>query len=206
MEEVAKCFYWFEQGGLVMYPLLFCSILVVTIAIERFLFYRAHCGKMKLLFQQVQISLENGQWSEVERKCQVEDNLLSRILRMGLKQRNNLDHMKESFENLTVAETTGLRKNLSYLDTIVTVAPLLGLLGTVFGMIGSFQVLDIAGSSPSVITGSVGEALIATATGLCVAVLALIVHSYFTHWLDDVITKIEQVCIAIIEKAKGDLV
>ena len=98
----------------------------------------------------------------------------------GLKYHKNFDHMKESFESLMVAETMGLRKNLSYLDTIVTMAPLLGLLGTVMGMIGSFQVLDIAGSNPSVITGSVGEALIATASGLCVAVLALTVHSYFT--------------------------
>ncbi|WP_177504662.1 MotA/TolQ/ExbB proton channel family protein [Anaerosinus sp.] len=205
MEGFFKCFDWFVQGGLVMYPLLFCSIFVVAIAIERFLFYRNHCGQMMTFLQTVKNSVAEGKWQEIQEECLVHDNILSRILGQGLRYRKNFDHMKESFESLTVAETTGLRNNLSYLDTIVTMAPLLGLLGTVMGMIGSFQVLDIAGSNPSVITGSVGEALIATASGLCVAVMALAVHSYFTHWLDHIITHIEQTCIMILEKNKGEL-
>ena len=206
MEEFLKCFDWFVQGGLVMYPLLFCSIFVVAIAIERFLFYRNHCGQMMTFLQAVKNSVAEGKWQEIQDECLVHDNILSRILGARIKIPVKIcDYMKESFESLTVAETTGLRKNLSYLDTIVTMAPLLGLLGTVMGMIGSFQVLDIAGSNPSVITGSVGEALIATASGLCVAVLALTVHSYFTHWLDHIVTHIEQTCIMILEKNKGEL-
>ena len=205
MSEISKWFDWFVQGGAVMYPLLLCSIFVVAIAIERFLFYRNHCGQMMLFLQTVKASIAEGKWQDVEKECLVHDNILSRILGQGLRYRKNFDHMKESFESLTVAETTGLRRNLSYLDTIVTMAPLLGLLGTVIGMFGSFQVLDIAGGNPSVITGSVGEALIATASGLCVAVLALTVHSYFTHWLDHIVTHIEQTCILVLERKKGDL-
>ena len=82
-------------------------------------------------------------------------------------------------------------------------APLLGLLGTVVGMIGSFRVLDVAGDNPALITGGVGEALIATATGLCVAVLALIVRSYFSNRLDSILTDVENVCTLVISKSRG---
>ena len=82
-------------------------------------------------------------------------------------------------------------------------APLLGLLGTVIGMIGSFKVLDVSGDNPALITGGVGEALIATATGLCVAVLALVVHSYFSNRLDGILTDVENVCTLLINKSRG---
>ena len=111
--------------------------------------------------------------------------------------------MKESFEEYISVRANGLKRNLNYLDTIVTMAPLLGLLGTVVGMISSFKVLDVAGDNPALITGGVGEALIATATGLCVAVLALTVHSYFSNRLDSVLTDVENVCTVVISKARG---
>jgi biopolymer transport protein ExbB len=114
--------------------------------------------------------------------------------------------MKNAFETATALEAASLRKHLGYLDTIVTLSPLLGLLGTVLGMIGSFSVLDVHNSNPSAITGGVGEALVATATGLCVAVLALVVHSYFCHRLDALITDIETICAFAIEKANGERV
>ena len=111
--------------------------------------------------------------------------------------------MKESFEESIYVRENGLKRNLNYLDTIVTMAPLLGLLGTVVGMISSFKVLDVAGDNPALITGGVGEALIATATGLFVAVLALIGHSCFNNRLDSVLTDVENVCTVVISKARG---
>ena len=74
---------------------------------------------------------------------------------------------------------------------------MLGLLGTVTGMIGSFSILD-AGAGASAITGGVGEALIATATGLCVAIMAFIVYTFFSHRLDSIINQIENMCVNII--------
>ena len=71
------------------------------------------------------------------------------------------------------------------------------LLGTVTGMIGSFSILD-AGAGASAITGGVGEALIATATGLCVAIMAFIVYTFFSHRLDSIINQIENMCVNII--------
>ena len=81
--------------------------------------------------------------------------------------------MKTAFSDQMGVDAVGFRKYMDYLSATVTISPLLGLLGTVTGMIGSFSILD-AGAGASAITGGVGEALIATASGLCVAIMALL--------------------------------
>jgi len=88
-------------------------------------------------------------------------------------------------------------KVIDYLSATVTISPLLGLLGTVTGMIGSFSILD-SGAGASAITGGVGEALIATASGLCVAIMAFIVYTFFSHRLDSIINQIEGMCVSIV--------
>ena len=85
-----------------------------------------------------------------------------------------------------------LRAHLNYLSMIVTLSPLLGLLGTIAGMISSFQIFNLQAGRPMAITGGIGEALIATAAGLCVAIFALIVHTVFAQKMDDILTAIEK--------------
>lgn len=91
-----------------------------------------------------------------------------------------------------------LRNRLYYLNVIVTMGPLLGLLGTISGMITSFSIFNVQSGQAVAITGGVGEALIATAFGLCVAILSLIVHAYFTQRLDRIITDMEM-CFSALE-------
>ena len=85
-----------------------------------------------------------------------------------------------------------MREYLNYLSALVTLSPLLGLLGTIIGMINSFSVLNVKAGQPLAITGGVGEALVATATGLSVAILAMVVHTYYAHRLDSVVTDMEE--------------
>ena len=85
-----------------------------------------------------------------------------------------------------------LRAHLNYLSMIVTLSPLLGLLGTIAGMISSFQIFNLQAGQPMAITGGIGEALIATAAGLCVAIFALVVHTVFAQKMDDILTAIEK--------------
>ena len=85
-----------------------------------------------------------------------------------------------------------LRAHLNYLSMIVTLSPLLGLLGTIAGMINSFQIFNLQAGQPMAITGGIGEALIATAAGLCVAIFALVVHTVFAQKMDDILTVIEK--------------
>lgn len=193
----------FHHGGWVMYPLLACSVLVVAIGVERFMYYRRTCRANENTAQKVLNLAKEQKWQEIENFCAARRCFISDVLLNGLKYRSCPMAMKESFEEIISVRANGLKRNLNYLDTIVTMAPLLGLLGTVIGMIGSFKVLDVSGDNPALITGGVGEALIATATGLCVAVLALIVHSYFSNRLDSVLTDVENVCTFLISRARG---
>ncbi len=95
-----------------------------------------------------------------------------------------------------------LRKRLYYLSVIVTMAPLLG---TISGMITSFSVFNLESGQPTAITGGVGEALIATAMGLCVAIIALTVHAYFSQRIENIVTDMEQ-CFSMVETAEaGDI-
>ena len=91
---------------------------------------------------------------------------------------------------------------LSLLDLIASIAPVLGFLGTVTGMISTFSVLD-NGAGASAVTGGVGEALVATATGLCVAILAFCVYTYFSHQLDTIVTDTEKVCMTVMQARKN---
>lgn len=84
------------------------------------------------------------------------------------------------------------RERLYYLNVIVTMAPLLGLLGTIIGMISAFSVFNLEEGQAIAITGGVGEALIATATGLCVAIVSLAIHAYFVQRIDRIVTDMEQ--------------
>ena len=97
-----------------------------------------------------------------------------------------------------------LKQRLYYLSVIVTMAPLLGLLGTISGMISAFSVFNLESGQATAITGGVGEALIATAFGLCVAIIALAVHAYFSQRLENIITDMEQ-CFSMAEAKEQKL-
>lgn len=183
----------FAKGGLVMVPLLACSILVVAITIERYLYFGKVQTDVESLLTAVDIKLKQSDRSEAEEICRRTKGIVAAMLAKGFslptEDRLQLEHTLEGYASLSVAK---LKYRLHYLDTIVTLAPLLGLLGTVTGMIQSFSVLTIKAGQSLAITGGVGEALVATATGLCVAVIALVANSYFTHRLNAMITDIEQ--------------
>ena len=100
-----------------------------------------------------------------------------------------------------------LRARLNYLSMIVTMAPLLGLLGTIFGMIESFNVFSLSAEEPLAITGGIGEALTATAFGLCVAIFALVVHTVFAQRLDHILAMMDRasaVTLSALRAGNGD--
>lgn len=132
---------------------------------ERFQYFKRMNIHTQVLLEKVESDLREKAWDEAQRSCQVLGGIVGRVLTAGFAYRGDSNAMRSAFEESTALEATNLRKNLSYLGTVVTMAPLLGLLGTVVGMIGSFRVLDVAGGNPAAVTGGVGEALIATATG-----------------------------------------
>lgn len=195
---------YFEKGGLVMWPLLICSIFVIYIAIDRFIFYKSiDSGKVF-----VKTYCDLLATNEVEKatdlakknKSAYTDILVNATPIEGTEKVESYIQMKA---NIVMAS---LRDKLNYLNVITTLSPLLGLLGTIVGMITTFSIFNLKAGEPMAITGGIGEALIATATGLCVAILALCVHSYYAHRLDNIITDMERCFSALIDaKVRGGM-
>jgi biopolymer transport protein ExbB len=165
------------KGGIVMIPLLACSLISLALTIERFMFWAKL--KTKDVLDQILSLVEKGEFEQALKLGKTSSQPIARVLAAGIAHRNPAP--AKAMEALAQAEIPVLKSRLGILDTIVTLAPLLGLLGTVVGMIGSFDVMSEAGmGQPHAITGGVAEALIATATGLLIAILTLVSYNYFT--------------------------
>lgn len=203
MNGLEYVFHLFNKGGFVMYPLLLCSFLAIGIAFERYFYYQKNTFNYSKLNENLNAALNDRDWFKALSFCDEMDTIFSRVAKTGLihggrKDINTLI-VKESFDEQMSVEIVGLKKYMDYLSAIVTLAPLLGLLGTVIGMIATFNVMDSSGGGAEAITGGVGEALVATATGLCVAVIAFIIHTYYSHRFEDIMKDAESLCYRILQ-------
>lgn len=202
MEFIVNAAALFAKGGLVMYPLLICSIMVVAIFMERCWYMRNLQTDTEALLSLITAKIQNGSWAEAAAICARTDGVVAHMLSQGLAvPTGSRAELEQALESAATRINARLRQRLGYLDTIVTLAPLLGLLGTVTGMISSFSVLSVKAGQPLAITGGVGEALVATATGLCVAIAALIAHSYFNQRIEALIYGMEEAANGVLSTA-----
>lgn len=197
MENLNYVIHLFHSGGFVMWPLLFLSLMIIAIAAERAYFFHKYGGQSKVVSHAVEELAKLKQWDEIEKTVNESNSLASRVARAGLDNAYDETTMKAAIADQMGMEVVGFKRYMDYLSATVTISPLLGLLGTVTGMIGSFSILD-SGAGASAITGGVGEALIATASGLCVAIIAFGIYTYFSHKLDTIINNIESMCVSLI--------
>ena len=184
-----------------MYPLLILSLITLAIAIERFYYFRNNRKGSKTFFHGVYHAAAAKDWDVVRQLCTEFPSALSRVIANGMAHDTSEASMKSAFEDRMSMESISFHRYLDYLSAIVTIAPLLGLLGTVTGMIQTFSVLDNGGGAAA-ITGGVGEALVATATGLCVAIIAFCFYTYFDHQLDTLVTDTERLCSTVLGAKK----
>lgn len=191
----------FNSGGFVMYPLLILSLITLAIAVERFYYFRNNRKGSKTFFHGVYHAAAAKDWDVVRQLCSEFPSALSRVIEQGMAHDKSEAAMKSAFENRMSMESISFHRYLDYLSAIVTIAPLLGLLGTVTGMIQTFSVLD-SGGGAGAITGGVGEALVATASGLCVAIIAFCFYTYFDHQLDTLVTDTERLCSTVLGAKK----
>ena len=183
-----------------MYPLLLCSLISLTVTIERLLFWwRASKRRNEALINRIFDITEKGNFESAISAGQGAVDLVVRVLTSGLTQR---DHgLRESMEVAASEEIDRAKRALAALDTIITLAPLLGILGTVLGIIESFDLLGASGiEDPKAVTGGIAQALITTAAGLSVAIATLIPFQYLvskvqktTRYLENIITQFEVV-------------
>jgi len=180
------------KGGPVMWPLLACSVVALAVAIERTLFwiivsFRHDRKKIERIFSLT----EEGNFEAAISEGNNSRCLSVQILTTGLSHRNY--GLNESLETAALSEIESMKRGLSVLDTIITLAPLLGILGTVSGIIISFDLLGEAGiEDPKAVTGGIAQALITTAAGLSIAIVTLLPYNAFTRKVEKATRDLEQ--------------
>jgi biopolymer transport protein ExbB len=175
-----------------MYPLLICSLISVAIIVERIIFWlEVKRGRDAFLISEMLQLAGKGHYEKAAQRARGSRDYIARVLLEGIVHRNY--SLSQALEMGAEEEVKRMRKNLTILDTIITLAPLLGILGTVMGIIDSFHLLGAAGiESPRVVTEGIAQALITTATGLAIAIMTLIPYNYFLSRIERTAREIEK--------------
>lgn len=188
----------FKQGGLVMYPLLFLSFVSLTIFFERLLFYRS----IDISTQRMNDLLTYIKEADVEHITSMAAEKYSDTLYLAQTYFEcKLEYQKkvQALETMVNVKSMGYNENLAFLSIIITLSPLLGLLGTILGIISSFKVFDLqTEASHFAITSGIGEALIATAFGLIVAMLALVLYGVLKYYIGRLNKKLALCCVSLL--------
>jgi biopolymer transport protein ExbB len=195
-----------KSGGWLMLPIILCSIAVVAICIERYLALNAEKIAPKHLLAEVWEWIKNNQLDARKLRELKISSPLGRILAAGLSNsRHGRDIMKDSIQEAASHVVHDLEHYLNTLGTIAAVAPLFGLLGTVIGMIKVFTAIMLEGSgNAGVLAGGISEALITTASGLSVAIPALIMHRYYLRKIDEIVVTLEQEATKLVDVIHSD--
>lgn len=190
-----------KAGGWVMWPILAGSVIALGIIIERFWTLRVPRIAPPGLAGRVWQQIRDGKFGREQLKALREDSPLGYILAAGIANaRNGREAMKESIEDAGRHVVHEMERFLSTLGTVAALSPLLGLLGTVLGMIEVFNVIALRGSGePAALAHGISMALITTATGLVVAIPALFFHRWFTRRIDELTVTMEQEAIRLVD-------
>ncbi|MEY5009457.1 MAG: hypothetical protein RLZZ253_596 [Verrucomicrobiota bacterium] len=175
----------FHKGGPIMWPILLLSVAALTVVLERFLFIaRERLRRKPSLVEDILTEVEKGRPETAAQLGKETQDFVARALTYALTHRDR--SFSEAMLRAANWELKRFSRGLTLLDTTITLAPLLGLLGTVTGMIRSFGMLGGAElGAPTAITGGIAEALIATAFGLGVAITALLPFNYLNARLEE---------------------
>lgn len=192
---------YFHQGGAMMWPIAFCSVIALAIFLDRIWTYHSVRRSTAPLFREVERLLGAGKLDQARQLCQQQQSPMGRILLVPLKNPGaGRPHLKTLVEEVGNRETAALERYLGLLGTIATISPLLGLLGTVLGMIRAFTVIAREGvGTPATLGGGISEALLTTAAGLCVAVPTLLLHKYLTSRVERSILEMEEYSMQIVD-------
>jgi biopolymer transport protein ExbB len=176
------------SGGWMMIPIIACSLLALTVSIERFIYFKNF--KSSRLASKMLSLIEQEKFTDALAIAELQSSPVLRVIATGVLQRTN--YPSKAMEATAIVELTKMKRGLPALDTVITLGPLLGLLGTIIGMIDSFGIMSQSGlGNPHAVTGGVAEALICTAAGIVVAVTTLIPYNFFVARMEQETEKIE---------------
>lgn len=185
------------KGGWLMWPIVLCSIFSLAIIIERFLYF----SKIKIteeFLSKIWDYIKKANFREAIQICEEKMTPLTRIIKVALLNYDqSKEFIKEALEEVSLYEVPKLEKNLNFLATIAHISPLLGLLGTVTGIIKCFYVIQeksvsFGGVNPGDLAGGIWEALLTTAFGLVVAIPSFIAYNYFVNRVNYSVLEMEK--------------
>jgi len=194
-----------QSGGWLMVPILLCSIVAAAIAVERLWTLQRARITPKNLLAQVWGALKNNEMDAQRLRDLRASSPLGQVLAAGVANaKRGRDVMKEAMEEVAGQVSHDLERYLTSLGVIASISPLLGLLGTVVGMIKVFTALMLEGAgNANVLAGGISQALITTAAGLSVAIPAIMFHRFFLRRVDELMVTMEQEAVKLVEMMQG---
>ena len=195
-----------QAGGWLMVPILLCSVISAAICVERFWTLRATQIVPKNLLVQVWNWIRSNEMDNKKLRELRAGSPLGQILAAGISNhKRGREQMKESIEEVAGHVVHEMERYLNTLGTVAAVTPLLGLLGTVIGMIKVFTAIKLEGTgNAAVLAGVISEALITTAAGLSVAIPSLFFFRFFQRRVDELVITMEQEALKLVEVLNGD--
>ena len=196
----------FLKGGILMYPIAFCSIIAVGIFLERmWVLRRGHVLPRDFLIEVEDLVMRRKR-PEAISLCKRNNSSIAHVVRVGIENYGKKrDVIKEKIEEVGRREAASLERYINVIGTIAGVSPLLGLLGTVSGMIKSFNIISMQGvADPTSLAGGISEALITTAAGLVVAIPTFVIYRYLSNKADSLILEMEENSIRMVDLVKRE--
>ena len=196
----------FQSGGWLMVPILLCSIVAAAICVERLWSLQRSRIVPKNLLAQIWSAMKTSDLDSQKLRELRSNSPLGQILAAGIANaKRGRDIMKEAMEEAANQVSHDLQRYMTTLGIIASISPLLGLLGTVVGMIQVFTALMLEGAgNANVLAGGISQALITTAAGLSVAIPALMFHRFFQRRIDELMISMEQEAVKLAEILQGD--
>lgn len=194
-----------QKGGPVMYPIALCSIIAFAIVIERI--YHLYKAKIdtKDFMNNIEITIKRNRIAEAIKICDKTPGPIAHIVKAGiLKHDRPRQEIRESIEDAGHQEVPRLEKHISLLATIAHISPLLGLLGTVTGMVKTFQIIQEKSVSfnpvsPGDLAGGIWEALLTTVAGLIVAIPTVVAYNYLVNKIEGFVLEMERSATEVID-------
>jgi biopolymer transport protein ExbB len=194
------------KGGVVMVPLLLCSVISLSIIVERCLSLRRNRILKYEVLQRIEELLRDRKIPEASTLCKRYPSSMTRILLAAiLNHDKSRQEIKEIIEDAGRQEVPVLERYLTILGTIASISVLLGLLGTVMGMIRTFNAIAALGyGHPEALASGISEALVATATGLTIAIPTLVLYNFFMNKVDSLVIEMEKNSLRMLSILKRD--
>jgi biopolymer transport protein ExbB len=184
----------FNDGGWAMWPIAFLLVFGVAVALERLYTLSQAAIDATGFFEQLEKVLRTDGAQQAAQLCSETRGPVASVLHTGLlRMHRGVDNVEKAIENAGAVQMAFLERGMVWLSTVANLAPMVGFLGTVSGMIGAFQAIKVAGDvEPSLVAGGISEALITTAAGLIVGIIIQFCYNFFCSRIDKIIADMQE--------------